>query len=183
MTSKKMRLPYPTMPVPFALSRETFYGLLTSLTSGSTADGGICVPVLDVFSREIVGVSFSAHHDQELILSGLNDALAHHPPPTYLHTDQGSEYQAYAYFDTLDLHHILASFSDKASPWQNGFQESFYSEFKKDLGDTSRFETVGEFLEGLYSQIYYYNNHRIHTALNGPPALYRQQSNNLSKLS
>lgn len=139
--------------------------------------------VLDVFSREIVGVSFSAHHDQELILSGLNDALAHHPPPTYLHTDQGSEYQAYAYFDTLDLHHILASFSDKASPWQNGFQESFYSEFKKDLGDTSRFETVGEFLEGLYSQIYYYNNHRIHTALNGPPALYRQQSNNLSKLS
>ena len=88
--------------------------------------------VLDVYSREIVGFSFSGRHDQE----------------------------------------------------QNGFQESFYSEFKKDLGDTSRFETIGEFVEGLYLQIHYYNNDRIHTALKMPPASYAAQHSGLEyKLS
>ncbi len=139
--------------------------------------------VIDVFSREIVGFSFSGRHDKELVLGALQDALKNHPAPLYLHSDQGSEYQSYAYFDLLKLHKIQASFSAKASPWQNGFQESFYSEFKKDLGDVSRFETLGEFLEGISHQLHYYNHKRIHTALKGPPALFRQQTPLAYKLS
>ncbi len=139
--------------------------------------------VLDVFSREVVGVSFSAKHDQQLILSALKDALEKRSAPKYLHTDQGSEYQSYAYFEILKKHGIQASFSTKASPWQNGYQESFYSEFKKDLGDVSRFETLGEFMEGLYLQIHYYNHQRIHTALKSPPALFKQPSPLPCKLS
>lgn len=139
--------------------------------------------VIDVFSREIVGFSFSGRHDKELVLGALQDALKKCPVPTYLHSDQGSEYQSYAYFDLLKFHKIQASFSAKASPWQNGFQESFYSEFKKDLGDTSRFETIGEFMEGLYHQIHYYNNKRIHTALKMPPVLFKQQIPLAYKLS
>ncbi len=139
--------------------------------------------VIDVFSREVVGYSFSSNHDAALILDALNNALKSHPPPHYLHSDQGSEYRSYVYMDTLKTLSILASFSAKSSPWQNGYQESFYSEFKNDLGDTSRFETVGEFLEGLYLQIFYYNNQRIHTALKMPPALYKQQTTQLDKLS
>lgn len=131
--------------------------------------------ILDVFSREIVGFSFSGRHDQELILSALRDALESNPAPKYLHSDQGSEYQAYRYFELLKRQRIEVSFSAKASPWQNGYQESFYSEFKKDLGDTSRFETIGEFVEALYLQIHYYNNDRIHTALKMPPAQYAAQ--------
>lgn len=131
--------------------------------------------VIDLFSREIVGFSFSGRHDAAFVLEGLKDALANHPSPQYLHSDQGSEYQSYAYFDLLKSYKIQVSFSAKASPWQNGFQESFYSEFKKDLGDTSRFETLGEFIENISLQIHYYNNRRIHTALKGPPALYKRQ--------
>lgn len=91
--------------------------------------------------------------------------------------------QSYSYFDTLKGHGIKASFSSKASPWQNGYQESFYSEFKKDLGDVARFETLGEFMEGLYKQIYYYNNKRIHTALKMPPTLFKQHLPISCKLS
>ena len=131
--------------------------------------------VLDIFSRKIVGFSFSDKHNKELILSALTDALKRNPIPKYLHSDQGSEYQAYGYLDLLKSLKIEASFSAKASPWQNGFQESFYSEFKKDLGDTSRFETIGEFIEALYLQINYYNNNRIHTALKMSPAKYSEQ--------
>jgi transposase InsO family protein len=140
--------------------------------------------VLDVFSRKIVGFSFSDKHNKELILNALKDALERNPAPKYLHSDQGSEYQAYGYFDLLKRFDIKASFSAKASPWQNGFQESFYSEFKKDLGNTSRFETIGEFVEALYLQINYYNNYRIHTALKMPPVKYVEQClSNECKLS
>jgi len=130
---------------------------------------------IDVFSREVVGFSFSGRHDKELVLSALRDALSKNPAPRYLHSDQGSEYTSYTYLETLKACSIKASFSTKASPWQNGFQESFYSEFKKDLGETARFETIGEFMEALYLQIHYYNNRRIHTALKMPPALYAKQ--------
>jgi len=128
--------------------------------------------VIDLFSREIVGFSFAGQHNKELVLSALKDALGTYHAPLYQHADQGSEYTSEAYLNLLKEHGIRASFSDKASPWQNGFQESFYSEFKKDLGDTARFETVAEFAEALYLQIHYYNNRRIHTALKMPPALY-----------
>jgi putative transposase len=139
--------------------------------------------ILDIFSREVIGVSFSGSHDKELILGALQDALSKNPAPKFLHSDQGSEYRSYAYFDLLKSHGIQASFSKKSSPWQNGYQESFYSEFKKDLGDASRFETLAEFMEGLYLQIYYYNNLRIHTALKMPPVLFKQHSRLACKVS
>lgn len=139
--------------------------------------------ILDIFSREIIGFSFSGIHDQSLVLDALNHALENHPAPPYLHSDQGSEYTSYAYFDLLKKHGIQASFSTKASPWQNGFQESFYSEFKKDLGDIVRFETIGAFLEAVYLQIHYYNTQRIHTALKTTPFLFRQHLLPSSKLS
>lgn len=131
--------------------------------------------IIDVFSREIVGFSFSGRHDRELVLGALRDALSRNSPPVYLHSDQGSEYTSYSYLDLLKMENIKASFSDKASPWQNGFQESFYSEFKKDLGELSLFETIAELMEGLYLQLHYYNHKRIHTALKMPPAQYARQ--------
>lgn len=131
--------------------------------------------VIDVFSREVVGFSFSGRHDRQLVLDALTDALSNRSAPHYIHSDQGSEYTSYAYLDRLKQSQIKASFSSKASPWHNGYQESFYSEFKKDLGHTARFETVGELMEAIYLQLHYYNNKRIHTALKCPPALYKTQ--------
>lgn len=67
------------------------------------------------------------------------------------------------------------SASDKAPPWQNGYQESFFGRFKGEFGDINRFETPGELIEELYHNINYYNNKRIHTALKMPPAVYAKQ--------
>jgi len=116
------------------------------------------------------------------VIDALDDALEKRSAPHYLHSDQGSEYTSYTYLDKLNTSYtyldklkekgVKASFSSKSSPWQNGYQESFYSEFKKDLGHPSRFETIGEFMEAIYLQLHYYNNRRIHTALKMPPALY-----------
>jgi len=56
--------------------------------------------------------------------------------------------------------------SAKASPWENAYQESFYDNFKTDLGlEFKRFETIGEFVEAIHQTINYDNNERIHTKL------------------
>lgn len=131
--------------------------------------------VIDLYTREILGFAFSKHHNKHLILDVLNEALATGRKPEMLHSDQGSEYQAYDYWDLIKAHGILLSYSKKASPWQNSYQESFYSNFKLDLGYTNQFETVGELIEAVYQTIYIYNHKRIHTKLKMSPKQYYQQ--------
>ena len=128
--------------------------------------------VIDLFTREILGFAFSRHHNKHLILDALREALGTGRKPDILHSDQGSEYQAYDYWDLLKVHGILPSYSKKASPWQNGFQESFYSNFKLDLGSTNQFESLGELIEAIYQTIYIYNYKRIHTKLKMAPKQY-----------
>ena len=65
--------------------------------------------------------------------------------------------------------------SHKASPWENGHQESFYSGFKLELGHPECYPTLGELIEAVARQIHYYNNLRIHTALKCPPAVFAQR--------
>ena len=71
-------------------------------------------------------------------------------------------------------HHVVPSHSRKSSPWQNGFQESFYNNFKLELGDIRRFAGVGELITTIHSQINYYNQRRIHTALKMPPTVFKE---------
>ena len=62
--------------------------------------------------------------------------------------------------------------SNPGSPWENGYQESFYSHFKLELGDPNRFNTLGELVYAIYQHIYTYNHYRIHTALKTSPINY-----------
>lgn len=66
--------------------------------------------------------------------------------------------------------------SKKASPWENGYQESFYNNFKTDLGlEFDRFETMGEIIAAIHQTITYYNRKRIHTSLKMTPEQFKQK--------
>ncbi len=65
--------------------------------------------------------------------------------------------------------------SKKGSPWQNGYQESFFGNWKVDIGDINRFETMVELTAEIYRSIYYYNNERIHTSLRMSPRKFALQ--------
>lgn len=133
--------------------------------------------VIDVYTREIVGWHIGNHHTTALIIDAFRDALRRTKrAPTYFHSDQGSEYVCGAYESLLAAHHVTPSHSRKASPWQNGYQESFYSNFKLELGDVKRFDSVGELIEAMHQQIAYYNNRRIHSSLKMPPIQFKQLS-------
>src|ERR1051326_112038 len=131
--------------------------------------------IMDMYTREIIGVAISRFHNQNLVMEAFMDAekkTGTHP--VYLHSDQGSEYTSDAYKIYVKSKEIILSFADKASPWQNGFQESFYGKFKVDLGYMEQFGSLGALIEGIYQTIYYYNNKRRHTALNMSPVQFRK---------
>jgi transposase InsO family protein len=132
--------------------------------------------VIDIYTREITGWHIANHHTTSLIMNAFNDATRRaKTSPRYFHSDQGSEYVSMAYESLLAEHGTIPSHSRKSSPWQNGFQESFYSQFKLELGNPNRFNYVGELIEAIHQQIAYYNNWRIHSAHKMPPIAFKQK--------
>lgn len=128
--------------------------------------------VEDVFTREIVGWEVSTRHNADLVARAMLNVLRNRPAPMLAHSDQGSEYRSKTYLALLKHFCVKPSMSQKASPWQNGKQESFYSEFKLELGHPESYPTLGELIEAIAKQIHYYNCERIHTALKCPPAVF-----------
>ena len=127
--------------------------------------------IIDIYTKEIVGASLSRWHNRYLVKSALLDATKKRGRlPLYFHTDQGSEYQSEEHADYLKEMGVNVSMSKKSSPWENCYQESFYSQFKLELGQINRFETDGHLAEAIYRQLYYYNHIRIHTSLKMPPS-------------
>ena len=125
--------------------------------------------IIDLFSREVVGLSIKTNHSAMLVSEALLKALASNSPPTLVHSDQGSEYKSKLFRSILADYKILQSMSKKSSPWQNGYQESFFGNWKLDVGDVNRFATLGELTAEVYRSMYYYNNERIHTSLKMSP--------------
>lgn len=129
----------------------------------------------DVFTRQVLGWGVARRHTVELVAGALLTAVAHYQPPAISHSDQGNEYRSQDYLNLLKSLDILPSMSAKASPWQNGYQESFYSGFKLELGHPECYPILGELIEAIAQQIHYYNHRRIHTALKCPPAVFAQR--------
>lgn len=126
--------------------------------------------VIDIYSRRIVGAAISTRHTAALTTAALGNALLSRSRPAIFHSDNGVEYDAKAFRVFLVSLGIAISRSKKAAPWENGYQEAFYSQFKVDLGDPNRFISVGEFTAEIYRAVHVYNTLRIHTVLRMPPA-------------
>jgi len=128
--------------------------------------------VIDGYTKEVIGFALSKRHNRLLVKAATMEAIEYRKRlPQYFHSDQGSEYQSEEHLKLLEGMGILVSMSAKSSPWQNGHQESFYSQFKLELGSLYHL-SEGEIVERIYQQIYYYNHLRIHTTLKMSPRRY-----------
>lgn len=130
---------------------------------------------MDLYTREIVGWNVATRHTQELVINAFFDAIKTLGKiPKIVHSDQGSEYQSKEYTTLMGKLGIQISMSKKGSPWENGYQESWYDNFKTDLGlEFDRFKTLGELIEAIHQTICYYNQTRIHTALKMSPVQFK----------
>jgi len=131
--------------------------------------------IIDLYTREIVGINISRFHNRFLVAGALEDAVIHYGTPEIVHSDQGSEYDSEDYLVFVKIVGAKVSMSEKGSPWQNGHQESFFGHFKQEAGDLNRFKSLGELIEYIYQQVYYYNHKRIHSILKMKPTEKRKK--------
>lgn len=135
--------------------------------------------VIDLFTRKIVGWSAMRNHSTSMVLPALFTALSANPRPAIFHSDNGREYASKIFARVLTETGIQTSRITPASPWENGYQESFYAQFKIDLGDPNRFPSLGELIYEIAKTIWEYNHTRIHTSLKMPPAIFAQRQKKL----
>ena len=128
--------------------------------------------VLSLETRQVVGWRLGANHSSELTYSALLDALSKHETPAILHSDQGSEYLSYRHQLLCQNLEIQLSASNKASPWQNGFMERWFGNFKREFGSFSQYQDIARLPEAIALYIRYYNTERIHTKLRMSPVAY-----------
>jgi len=123
--------------------------------------------VLDAFSRKIVGWAMATHLRTELVLAALNMALGQRRPSGVIHhSDQGSQYTAFAFGKRCDEAGVRPSMGSVGDCFDNAMCESFFATLECELLDRISFKTqiearmaVFDFVEG------WYNPHRRHSAL------------------
>lgn len=124
--------------------------------------------VLDLGTREIVGYALSKTPDAELAKQALINAIKLQQPNTkklMFHSDQGVQYDAYIFKNTLQLHHIAQSMSRRGNCWDNAVQERFFRNLKSEYLNNLLFINHQSVVGAVEHYIRYYNNKRINSVV------------------
>jgi transposase InsO family protein len=124
--------------------------------------------VLDLYSRKVVGWAVDTHVRETLILEALGMAIGQRQaaPGLLLHSDQGVQYRANEYQQTLHDLGITASMSRKGNCWDNAVMEAFFARLKVELIYPENYTSIEALRIGLFEYIeIFYNRQRRHSAL------------------
>ena len=134
--------------------------------------------VLDLGSREIVGYALSQTPDAQLARQALIQAVKIQQPKTshlMFHSDQGVQYSANLFKQTLSLHRIKQSMSRRGNCWDNAVQERFFRSLKSEYLNGLSFVNHQAVVLAVEHYIRYYNNKRINSTIGYmTPVLKRQ---------
>ena len=124
--------------------------------------------VMDLYSRKVVGWSFSRKRNAELTKSALRMALSREKihKGCLFHSDQGIEYAAHEYRDLLMEAGMRRSMSRKATPLDNAAMESFFHTLKAELVQRKTYDNDIEAVANIVEYIDFYNRERLHSSLN-----------------
>jgi len=88
-------------------------------------------------------------------------------PGLIIHTDCGSQYTGYRFYEAINQNRCVHSHSRKGNPYDNALMESFYRSFKREVFPDKQYQTRTQaLLETLDYLESYYNEKRIHSSLN-----------------
>ena len=126
----------------------------------------LCV-YLDIYSRMIVGYSFSSIADTKFVEKALKNSLENRNHPKYLlvHSDQGTQYTSMGFQGMTDELGIVRSFSRRGKPADNPVAEAFFSVMKREEYRRNQYASIPELKAAIERYIKWYNNERIHAAL------------------
>ena len=125
--------------------------------------------VIDLYSRKVVGWSYSDRMTSTLVCDALDTAVRQrHPKPGLIfHSDRGSQYASRAFRRRLWRYRIIQSMSAKGNCYDNAVAESFFATLKKELVCGEVYRTRAEAREAIFEYIeVFYNRRRMHSLIN-----------------
>jgi len=141
---------------------------LTDITYIDTSEGFLYVAgVMDLYSRQIVGLAMADHMRSELTETALEMALCQRQPDPSLmhHSDRGSQYTCSTYQQMLTDCGITISMSRTGNCLDNAPMESFWATLKRECADHI-FTSISEARTEIFGYIMaFYNRVRRHSAL------------------
>lgn len=124
--------------------------------------------VMDLANREIVGYSLSRTPDAQLAKQALTNAIAQHQPTTkglMFHSDQGVQYSAKLFQETLQNHNMVQSMSRRGNCWDNAVQERFFRNLKTEYLNDLTFINHQSVVAAVERYIGFYNYKRLNSAI------------------
>jgi transposase InsO family protein len=141
---------------------------LTDITYIDTDEGYLYLAgVMDLYSRQIVGLAMADHLRTELVETALDMAVTHRcPPPDVLHhSDRGSQYTSHDYRQRLLDCGMILSMSRTGDCLDNAPMESFWATLKRECA-AAPFANHAQARSEIFSYIMgFYNRQRRHSAL------------------
>jgi putative transposase len=142
---------------------------VADITYVPTYEGWLFVaPVMDLYSRKIVGWSMRDDLEAALVVDAISMAITRRQPSSGLvhHSDRGSQYASVAMGRTLRDSGIMASMGSKGDPWDNAAAESCISTIKNELVKRRTFTTRDQARLAVFQYIEsFYNPLRRHSSL------------------
>lgn len=124
--------------------------------------------VMDLANREIVGYALSKTPDAQLVKQALTNAIAKHQPSTQelmFHSDQGVQYSAKLFQETLHDHKMIQSMSRRGNCWDNAVQERFFRNLKTEYLNGLTFINHQSVVTAVERYIRFYNYKRLNSVI------------------
>jgi putative transposase len=125
--------------------------------------------VMDLYSRRIIGYSFSEKNNTTLTIAALSNALKNrgYPPGVIFHSDRGSNYTSVKFVEYCTKKRITRSLGRTGVCWDNAAAESFFATLKKELVHHILWTGLMHFQRLVTDWIInYYNTLRRHSTIN-----------------
>ncbi len=136
--------------------------------------------ILDAWSRRVVGWQLAGHMRTTLVLDALRMALHQRGPGADVelvhHSDRGSQYTSIDYTQELTDHGVLASVGSVGDAYDNALAESFVDTLKTELITDRVWRSRAQLELAIVEWIGWFNNVRIHSALDDRPPLEFEQT-------
>lgn len=124
--------------------------------------------VMDLYTRKIIGYSFSKNMDSSVTIAALDNAYKVQKPLgcVIFHSDLGVQYTSSEFTDRLKKYGMKASNSRKGCPYDNACIESFHSILKKEQVNNVQYLDYESAKLDLFIFIEsWYNRKRIHGSI------------------
>ena len=131
--------------------------------------------VIDEYTRECLAVEVGRTFTSREVILTLQYLFATRGAPEHIRSDNGPEFVAKAVQKWLAAACVKTLYIQKASPWENGYVESFNSRMRDELLDRELFLCLDEARFVLDEWRADYNHRRPHSGISWmPPAKYAE---------